>query len=62
MAQDAAQANIARYKGGFTTNSSKKDFCKTTPLKIVPGMSSEQIASLGLKQMKHPTPTSHHKT
>ena len=53
---DAAAKNESKYKGMFTTNSTKKDFVKSTPLKIVPGMSAEHLASLGLKQTSHPTP------
>jgi hypothetical protein len=44
---DAAQANISKYKAGFTNNAQKKDFCKTTPLKIVSGV-TEQMKALGL--------------
>lgn len=43
---DAAQANIGKYKAGF--KSQKPEVVKTTPFKIVPGISAEQMASLGL--------------
>ena len=45
---DAAQANIPKYKAGFGNGAQKKDFCKTTPLKIVPGYSAELSGALGL--------------
>lgn len=61
MATDAAQANISKYKSGFTNNSQKKDFVKTTPFKIVDGYSKEQLDVLGLKKTSYPTPINPHK-
>lgn len=59
---DMAEANKAKYKAGFTSNSTKKDFVKQTPFKIVPGMSNEQMASMGMGKMtSHPTPKNSHK-
>lgn len=51
-----APDNTARYKAGFTTASTKKDFIKHTPFKFVPGLSPEKLASLGMKRETHPTP------
>lgn len=48
--------NTAKYKAGFTNNSQMKDFVKSTPFKIVPGYTPEQLAYMGLKQGSHPTP------
>lgn len=51
---DAAQANISKYKAGFS--SEKPSTCKTTPLKIVPGVSSEQMNALSLKSSSYTKP------
>lgn len=56
---DAAQANISKYKAGFTQT--KPSCCKTTPFKIVPGISAEQLASMGCKPVTYPQPTNPHK-
>lgn len=57
---DAADANLAKYKAGF--NVPKKEFCKTTPFKLVDGLSSEKLSSLGLKKQPYPTPINPYKT
>jgi len=53
---DSAQKNVSKYKAAFTTGSTKKDFCKTTPLKIVSGMSTEMLTAMGLAMTSYPTP------
>ncbi len=55
MAQDDAQANIAKYKAGLRTKA-PSDFVKHTPMRIVPGYSAELLATIGLKQNSYPTP------
>jgi hypothetical protein len=53
---DSAQKNIPGYKSSFTKNSTKKDFVKRTPFKIVNGLSDENLASRGMKRTPYPTP------
>lgn len=53
---DAAEANIAKYKGAFGKEAQKKDFVKTSPLRIVDGYTADQKAVLNMPKTSHPTP------
>jgi hypothetical protein len=56
---DAAQANLSKYKSGFSTQ--KPSTCKTTPFKFVTGVAPDQAKAMGITQTSHPKPINPHK-
>ena len=53
---DESTKNAGKYKAGFTNEATKKDFVKHTPLRIVPGLTDQQLSAQGMRRESHPTP------